>query len=162
MTVSRIERQFENFLRETEEMRRDLHAGAVLNLRASLLLRHRLLLASDDVFQAFALFKSVLRFRAMEKSAAQTARFMTEAANESEQIFAPMVFFLNGDAETAKDVKRDILRIAKDAASADIGALAEAVRALAKAREFYRESLETLHELRCKTKARHKNGGSFH
>lgn len=155
-------RQFENLLRETEEMRRALHAGAVLDLRSSLLLRHRLLLISDDVFQAFALYKSIAHFRALEKSDAGTAQFMTHVANESEQVFAPMLFFLNGDPDIAAAVKRDIVKMAKDAAGADIGVLAEAVRKLAQARDFYRESLETLQKLREKTKTRQKNSGQFH
>jgi hypothetical protein len=120
-----------------------LRAGGIPDLRENLLLRHSLLLLSDDVMRGFALYLSIEKFK---KLAAND--FCRTGALESEGVFAPMLFLLNDDAEVTLGTKQAILRMAREARDADIGTLAAAVRELVKARVFYREAVLRLQEMR--------------
>lgn len=143
MTATLAEREFDALVLDTKRTREDLYAGAVLDLRTSLLLRHRLLLISDDVIKAFTLYKSIERFKTLGDDS-----FETQAAREAEKIFAPMVFFLNQDQDILSSVKNDIVKMAKEAAQADIQTLAAAVQKLAQARNFYKDALVSLMQSR--------------
>lgn len=140
-SIAAANAQFEALVRETQAMRAALQAGAVLDLRSSLVLRHRLLLASDDVVNAFTLYKSIARFR-------KAGGFERSAAHEAEGVFAPMIFFLNEDKALQAEARADIVRMAQEAAHMDTSQLADSVRKLARDRQFYREALEELQDMR--------------
>lgn len=143
MSATATEREFDALKANTAALRARLHAGGVLDLRENLLLRHRLLLLSDDVLQGFALYLSIEKFKSLAAN-----DFCKTGAYEAEGAFAPMLFMLNDDTEVSTDTKQAILRMAREAEKADTAALAEAVKELAKSRVFYREAVLRLQDMR--------------
>lgn len=157
MFQSLSERRFNALHVETTVMKKNLQAGGVLDLRQRLILRHRLLLLSQDVFDALMVWKSIERFHALTPGS-----FEAIAAKEAEHSFAPLIFFFNRDTQIISAVKRDIVRMAKDAACADIAALADAVQKLAIARGFYQEAMEKVHQMRKRFRGDIKQIARYH
>lgn len=142
---------FDALKADTDALRARLHAGGVLDLRENLLLRHRLLLLSDDVMLAFALYLSAGKFRALGEN-----DFERRAALEAEGAHAPMIYLLNNDEDVMARTKEAVVHMARTAEAADIQSLATAVRELARSRVFYRDAIARLYDLRARKKARQK------